>query len=82
MKKKTLRNYANHWEWFDKQRKELGIVEDWLKSMHLAEENTYVMPRLGPHPNHAPDCLVSNENGEIVAVELCEFVCEKAIKEN
>jgi hypothetical protein len=25
---KTLRNYENHWEWFDKQRKELGIVED------------------------------------------------------
>lgn len=80
MEKKTLRKYANHWEWFNKPRKELGVVEDWLASMHLVGERTYTTPRLGPHPDQAPDCVVLNENGKNIAVELRELVCKKAVE--
>ena len=76
------RKYAPHWEWPDKRRKELGIVEDWLESMDLAGESTYSEPRNGPSPNQAPDCIVLDKNGKNVAVEVCEHVCQKAVEEN
>lgn len=79
---KQRRKYANHWEWPDKLRKELGIVEDWLESMRLAGENIYSEPRNGPSPNQAPDCIILDKNGKNVAVELREFVCQKAVEEN
>ncbi len=82
MKIDQTRKYANHWEWPDKQRKELGIVEDWLESMHLVGEHTYTTPRIGPAPNKAPDCIILDENKNFIAVEVCELVCQKAIEEN
>jgi len=82
MDKKQSRIYANHWEWWNKQRKELGIVEDWLESMCTSGESAFTSPRFGPHPNNAPDCIVLNKNGENVAVELCELVSEEAVAEN
>jgi hypothetical protein len=30
----------------------------------------------------APDCIVSDEDGEMIAVEVTELVCEEAIREN
>ena len=79
---KRLRKYASYFEWTDKQRKELGVVEELLKAMELSGEKRFQSPRYGPSANHAPDCVVLNQNDELVAIEVCEMVSGKAIQCN
>lgn len=79
---RRLRRYANYFEWPDKQRKELGVVEDLLKAMALRGETRFRLPKKGPSPNHAPDCVAVDLTGSLVAVEVCELVSEKAIRCN
>jgi hypothetical protein len=79
---KRLRKYASYFEWTDKQRKELGVVEELIKAMELSGEKRFHSPRYGPSANHAPDCVAVNQNGELVAIEVCELVSGKAIQCN
>lgn len=79
---KRQRHYANFFEWPDKQRKELGIVEQLLKGMEVAEESVYHSVTIGPSANHAPDCVAYDLNGAAVAMEVRELVSEEAIRRN
>jgi hypothetical protein len=76
------RRYANFFEWPNKQRKELGVVEELLKAMRLSGAETYHSPGFGPSPNVAPDCIVVDNSGSSIAIEVCEFVSEEAIRIN
>ncbi len=72
------RQYAAHFEYPDKTIKELGIVCEWLEFT----KGRYRSPSCGPHPNHAPDCTVLDEDGSLVGVEVCELVDQKAVVAN
>ena len=74
------RKYATHFEWPDKQIKELGVVKDWLRSMESKGEAEYSNP--SSVPNDPPDCVVQDREGREVAVEVVEFVSKEAIEEN
>ncbi len=85
--KKTLiqilqeqRKYAHHFEWPDKQIKEKGVVECLIDEMKKKGEVQWTDLRVGPHPNHAPDCIATNYSGKAVAIEVTEFVSGKAIE--
>lgn len=79
---KRLRKYASYFEWPDKQRKELGVVQELLKAMELSGEKRFHSARKGPSANHAPDCVANGQDGEPVAIEVCELVSGKAIQCN
>ena len=77
---RRIRKYAPFFEWPDKKGKELGIVDDLLHSMHLGGETEYSKPIssfVDP-----PDCVISDRNGSLVAVEVTEFVSAEAIQRN
>lgn len=85
--KKTLlqilqeqRKYAHHFEWPDKQIKEKGVVETLIDEMARNGEVQWTDLRIGPHPNHAPDCVATNSRGEAVAIEVTELVSGRAIE--
>jgi hypothetical protein len=57
---------------------ELDTVRDWLNSMskdggccHYRNPKT--------NPEDPPDCVVDDENGNPVGIEVTEFVCEEAV---
>ncbi len=79
---RKLRKYASYFEWPDKQRKELGVVEKLIAAMELSGERRFHSPRKGPSSNHAPDCVALNQSEERIAFEVCELVSEKAIQCN
>jgi hypothetical protein len=79
---KRQRRYASFFEWPDKQRKELGVVEQLLKAMEVSGESVYRSPTSGPSANHAPDCIAYDLSGEAVAMEVRELVSEEAIQRN
>jgi hypothetical protein len=73
-----MRAYAPFFEWFDKGQKELGVVEELVKSLKLAGFADLRKPRLNrPDP---PDCVCENQLGDRVAVEVAEVVCERAAR--
>ena len=74
------RGYATHFEWPDKQTKELGVVKEWLRSMESRGEAAY--SNSIPAPKDPPDCVVLDRAGREVAVEVTEFVSREAIETN
>jgi O-6-methylguanine DNA methyltransferase len=72
------RKYANHFEYPAKHIKELGIVMEWVELLR----GEYASPDFGPHPNHAPDCVVLDREGRNVAVEVSELVDREIIEKN
>lgn len=50
--------------------------------VHLQYEFRYTGLRYGPHPNSAPDCIAVDQNDELVAIEVTEFVCKNAVEQN
>ena len=74
-----MRKYAPFFEWFDKGRKELGVVEELIASLNRIKQEQFHTPQLcDPDP---PDCICLNESGEVVAIEVSEVVCEDAARE-
>src|SRR6266704_1207793 len=77
---KQLRKYASFFEWFDKGRKELGVVEELLVSLNSAYGLGWRAPTLQkPDP---PDCTCLTPSGDRVAIEVAEVVCEIATRLN
>src|SRR6266702_1881819 len=76
------RKYVNFYEWPDKQDKEREVVECLLEGMEKNGEICFFDLRPGPSPNQAPDCVVDDEAGKTVAIEVTEFVSRKAIEMN
>jgi hypothetical protein len=72
----VMREYAPFFEWFDKGRKELGVVEDLVESLKASGVADWRKPRL-QHPD-PPDCVCVNAFGQFVAVEVVEAVSEEA----
>lgn len=74
-----MKKYAPFFEWPEKNRKELGIVENLIESLNK-NINQYHSPE--SYKNDPPDCICRNETGELVAIEVSEVVCEDAAREN
>jgi hypothetical protein len=74
------RPYASFFEWPDKERKELGVVEELISG--LKSRGGLSLSNLRPHRPDPPDCVCSTENGETVAIEVSEVVCESAVSAN
>lgn len=72
------RQYAAHFEYPQKSIKELGIVQEWVDLL----KGEYHSPVCGPHPNHAPDCVVRDGRDLPVGVEVCELVDRLTIEED
>lgn len=73
------RKYASFFEWPDKDGKELGVVEELVSGLNdlgLKLRNFRVQR---PDP---PDCVGEDQNGNFVAVEVAEIVCEDAVRLN
>jgi len=70
--------YASFFEWSDKQRKELGIVEELIATLHRSFGLTYHSPR--NHQPNPPDCVCLDAEGRLVAIEVTELVSQKAIE--
>lgn len=77
---KEQRKYAHHFEWPDKQIKERGVVKTLIDEMEKKGEVQWTDLRIGPHPNHAPDCVATNSRGDAVAIEVTELVSGRAIE--
>jgi len=73
-----MRAYAPFFDWFDKGRKELGVVEELLTSLNRESGARLHSPRLQkPDP---PDCVCVTQTGSSVALEVAEVVCEDAAR--
>ena len=79
-RRSVQRRHATHFEDPDKETKELGVVEEWLRSMESRGEAAYSNPISAP--KDPPDCVVFDREGGPVAVEVTEFVDEEAIWQN
>ena len=75
-----MRRYASFFEWYEKGPKELGVVESLVEALtrvhgiHLHSPREYT-----PDP---PDCVAVNAQGELIAIEVAEVVCEAAARLN
>lgn len=77
-KASKLRVYASFWEWPDKSVKERGIVYDLLTSMDRDGFKRY--RKIRSVRDEWPDCVVDDESGRLVAVEVTELVNEEAVR--
>jgi hypothetical protein len=79
--KRRLQRHAGFFEWPDKTVKEHGIARQLIESLHALGDNSLSEPR--PFMvNRAPDIVCSGANGELIALEISELVCEKTIRLN
>ena len=75
-----MKTYASFFEWHDRGRKELGVVEELVVALNSSAGLTLHEPReFSPDP---PDCVCLNEAGESIAIEVAEVVCEEAVRLN
>ena len=73
-----MRQYAPFFEWFDKGRKELGVVEELLASINRATPAGLHSPKI--HKPDPPDCVCLDSEGRLVAMEVTEVVCSEAAR--
>jgi len=76
--KRKKKKYALFFDWYDKKRKELGILEDLLKTMNIRNEAYYHSPKISK--NDPPDCTLLDRNNRLIAVEIRELVSEEAVR--
>lgn len=75
-----MKSYASFFEWPDRQRAELGVVEELIVTLRERSERRLLAPEIfRPDP---PDCVCINEQGKTVAVEITEVVCSDAARLN
>ena len=67
-------------EWPDKEQKELGVVEELIGG--LRARGGLNLSNLRPHRPDPPDCVCTDDDGNTVAVEVSEVVCESAVSRN
>lgn len=73
-----MKTYASFFEWHDRGRKELGVVEELVTALNCATGDTLYEPReCFPDP---PDCVCLDAAGKSVAIEVAEVVCEEAAR--
>jgi hypothetical protein len=75
---KKGRQYASFFEWTDKEGKELGVAQEFVKALNAEMGLALSSPRLQrPDP---PDAICTSAAGERVAVEIAELVTEEAVR--
>jgi hypothetical protein len=75
-----MKTYASFFEWHDKGRKELGVVEELVVALNKAAHlRLHSAREFSPDP---PDCVCLNASSEPVAIEVAELVCEEAARQN
>jgi hypothetical protein len=79
---KCGRNYASYYEWPDKRRKELGIVETFVEALRASGDTRFGSPRSHSNKNHPPDCVAEGPGGQRVGIEVTEVVDEDAVRMN
>ena len=87
IRRSLQRGYATHFEGPKDTPEERFIVEKFivqelLRSMKSRDEEKYFDPIRPPSSGDPPDCVVSDHDGNPVAVEVTEFVSRKAIEKN
>ena len=87
LRRSLRRGYATHFEGPKDTPEERFIVEKFiaqelLRSMESRGEEKYFGPVRPPSSGDPPDCVVSDNAGNLVAVEVTEFVSSEAIKKN
>jgi hypothetical protein len=75
-----MKSYASFFEWYDKGRKELGVVEELVEALKQCSARQLHSPSAyTPDP---PDCLCKNSAGQVIAIEVAEVVCQDAVRLN
>ena len=75
-----MKTYAPFFEWHEKGRKELGVVEQLIEALQQGAGLALHDPKeFTPDP---PDCVCRNAAGESIAIEVAEVVCEEATRLN
>lgn len=77
---KRQRKYASFFDWPRKDVKELGIVEMLFKSMELQGIHTFQNLRISR--KDPPDCIAEDQSGNLIGLEVSEFVDEEAVRLN
>lgn len=73
-----MKTYASFFEWPDKARKELGIVEELVIALNREQSAGLGSPAsFSPDP---PDCVCFDSTGKAIAFEVAEVVCEEAAR--
>ena len=73
------RKYASFFEWPEKERKELGVVEELLPGLNALGLGLHNLRIQRPDP---PDCVFDDPAGRPVAIEVAEIVCEESARLN
>lgn len=76
----TRRKYASFFEWVDKESKELGVAEELLKVLNQTGQ-VQLSGAVPCHPD-PPDLSCRNAEGDLIALEVTEIVCEEAVRRN
>lgn len=77
---KRQRKYASFYDWPRKDVKELGIVETLFESMKLQGINIFQNLRISQ--KDPPDCIAEDQCGNLIGLEVSEFVDEEAVRLN
>jgi CRISPR/Cas system CMR subunit Cmr4 (Cas7 group RAMP superfamily) len=78
---KRKREYSSFFYWPKKEIAEWGAVETFLETINEKEHMMYVLKNLKPKNQlDPPDCIVKDNNGHLIAIEVTELVCRKTIE--
>lgn len=76
----SRRKYASFFEWIDKEGKELGVAEELVAALNAGGSlQLSGLVLCNPDP---PDLTCQNAQGERIAIEVSEIVCEEAVRLN
>jgi len=76
---KRMRKYSSFFESLDKEAKEIGVAEELVPFLNAAGLD---LRNLRPQRPDPPDCVCDDPNGNLVAIEVAEIVCEDAVRLN
>jgi hypothetical protein len=76
----SRRKYASFFEWIDKEGKEFGVGEELLKALNST--GSLELSNLAPCNPDPPDLTCHNAQGDLIAIEVSEIVCEEAVRLN
>ena len=77
---KTTKKIRLFFDWPRKDVKELGIVETLFESMKLQGIN--IFQNLCISQKDPPDCIAEDQSGNLIGLEVSEFVDEEAVRLN
>jgi len=75
-----MRRYASFFQWPDRGQAELGVVEELVHELTRRGRRILRDPR--PYKPDPPDCVCTNEQDGLVAIEVTEVVCQETARLN